>query len=75
MMASLMTVKASILNSINATGVTGMDGNNVDFTFRDLIAGHNEWWKMQAEGMQGNMHENKTFMLLKELRYLPNNYD
>lgn len=72
------THKEGLKNSILASNkgpFKGLDTNHVDFTEKDLVEAHKDWLNMTTDSMQGKIHENKTFLLLKRLNYLPDNYD
>lgn len=76
-MASILTVKQSIKNSMLKRGwfFTGIDKDHVDFSARDLAGGFAAWVGMTKDSMLGNLQENKTYRLLQDLRYLPSNFD
>lgn len=76
--AYMYTHKEGLKNSILASDKgpwKGIDQNHVDFTEKDLVSAHKDYATMMTDSMQGNILKNKTYLLLKKLNYLPDNYD
>ncbi len=66
----LVTAKESVVGSIS-----GSMGIGADFTFKDFMNAHADWKDMQLAAAQGKLRENKTFLMLRKLRFLPDNFD
>jgi hypothetical protein len=71
---SMITAKDSIKGSISEN-IFGIDGTNVDFGVTDLAWAEKEYLKMVADQATGKLRQNKTFLLAKKFRYLPDNFD
>ena len=49
--------------------------NKLDYGEREFWEAQEEWGKMQRDAMMGNLRENKTFLLLRNFKFLPDNFD
>jgi hypothetical protein len=59
------------LQGLVAQKFVGINGSQVDYTSEDWAWAWKEWSKMQIDFMVGNGKNNKTYMLLRKLRFLP----
>ena len=53
----------------------GIEGTAVDFTVKDLANAHKDWLEMQKDSALGKIRENKTWLMARHLKYLPDNFD
>lgn len=71
----MLNVKEAVKGSIADTGLFGIDGDEVDFTAKDLAFAYKEWANMQKDFLMQRHRQNKMWLLLRKFRYLPDNYD
>ena len=72
---NMFTWKEAIRNSIASSTLKGIDGSTIQFGVKDLAAAHVIYSDMVKDSIQGNLRQNKTWIMLKKLNYLPDNYD
>lgn len=54
----------------------GIDGNAIDYTLKDSLFADDVYFREHtANAMQGKLREDKTFLMLRHFRYLPDNFD
>lgn len=75
--AYLHTMKEASLSSITQKGgkMLGMDTTETEFTHRDLVKAQKEVMSMMKDSVTGKLQENKTWLLMKKLRYDVNMYE
>jgi hypothetical protein len=71
----LVNAKDAVRNSILDSGLEGVDGNEVDFTTKDMAFAYGKVMGMYKDSMVGNIRQNKLYLLAKQLDYLPDNFD
>lgn len=73
----LFNQKEALKGTISASKFTGVNGNEIDFTQKDLWFAHGEWASLQKDYMLGNerFKANKLWLLSKELNYLPDDFE
>jgi hypothetical protein len=75
MHSSLITYQNAIKDSIAKRAFAGITGNEIDFTTTDLQFGINEYRKLVGDYMKGTHTNNKLWLLARDMRYLPEDYN
>ena len=69
----LVTLKEALKYDVSTKLTGNIDAK--DFGLTDLMKAHSAWTSMQKDSMQNKLDQNKTWLLMKRLRYLPDNYE
>lgn len=70
---TMLNNKEAVINSIVKR--LGVNKEDIDFTMRDLTFAHKEIGNLVKDMLLGDERTNKLWLLAKEMRFLPDNYD
>lgn len=74
--AMLLQHKDSIRGSIGSLKIFGIDGDAIDTTLADSVFADKVYFtEFIPHSIMGKMDQDKTWLLAKKLRYLPDNFD
>jgi len=74
--ATLLTHRDGLKGSIAASRFLGINGNEIDFTEKNIAAADLEYFKLMGrDGVFGDVRKNKMWLLAKKFNYFGNNFD
>jgi hypothetical protein len=74
--AALLTHRDGFKGSIAKSKFTGIKGDEIDFTEKEIAKADLEYFKLMGrDGIFGDIKKNKMWLLAKKFNYFGNNYD